>query len=89
MEYLRNAGDAGFTVWHNGDRVLTCGTGTEVLDYIAYILNLYIDGDPRCVVDEVLDTCTETGGKRLLLAYEYIDTCREIFLVEMGRGVPS
>ena len=89
MEYLKKAEKGNFTVWHDGNNVLSCGTGTEVIDYIAYILNLYIDGDPRCVVDETLDTCTETGGKRILLVYEYLDMCREVFLVETGRGVPS
>ncbi len=86
MEYLKKTEKGNFTVWHDGNNVLTCGTGTEVLDYIAYILNLYIDGDPRLLVDEMLDVRTESGGTCLLLVYGYIDTCREFFFIESGEA---
>ena len=82
MEFLKNAENGNFTVWHNGNNVLDCTSGKEVLDYITYILNLYLDGDPRLIIDEVLDTCTEHGGEYIIIVYEYIDSCREFFVVE-------
>ncbi|MDE6909714.1 MAG: hypothetical protein K2P44_04495 [Lachnospiraceae bacterium] len=86
MEFLKNAENRNFTVWHNGSNVLSCTAGKEVLDYIAYILNLYLDGDPRLIVDKMLDVRTETGGECLLLVYEYIDMFRDFFFIESGEA---
>ena len=82
MEFLKKTEKGDFTVYHNGNNVLSCSSGKEVVDYIVYTLNLYLDAGPRLIVDEVLDTCTELGGEYIILVYEYVDMCREFFIVE-------
>ena len=83
MEFLEKAENGNFDIWHNGSFVHSCKSGKDVIDYIAYILNMYIDGDPCLIADEVLDTCTGLSGEYIVLVYEYnVDKCREFFFIE-------
>lgn len=82
MEFLKKAEDGDFTIWHNGNNVLSCTSGKEVLNYIEDMVDLYLDGGPKLILDEMLDTCTELGGEYIIIVYEYIDKCRDFFLIE-------
>lgn len=87
MDFLRKAENGNFDIWHNGNFVHSCKSGKGVIDYIAYILNMYIDSDPRLIVDEVLGTCPGPDGKYIVLVYEYnVDKCREFFFIESNRN---
>lgn len=85
MDYLDKIEKGKLTVYHNGCNALSCSSGKEAVDYIGYILDLSLDRDPENIIAEILDTPTSTGGKYILLVYEYkADRCREFFMVEFN-----
>lgn len=70
------------SLFHNGSRVLESYNGDLVLKFIDAITNVNCKKRSKLIVNEVLDNCTELGGERFLIIYQYSDCNMDMFLVE-------
>lgn len=70
------------SVFHNGERVLECYKGDLALKFISAIIDVSFKQHATLIVNEFLDDCTELGGERLLIIYQYSDCNMDMFLIE-------
>lgn len=70
------------SLFHNGSRVLECYKGDLALKFISAITSVNFKHHPVLIANEFLDDCTELGGERLLIIYQYSDCNMDMFLVE-------